>query len=243
MARGRRAGLLLCRPASSARLVRLGRGHEGDHHRGPQFTDCVRMVHFMRNALSLVPKAAQQMVGATIRTVFAQPDSESAREQWRRVSESFSFPFPETLGADGGSRGGCALLRHLPCRALAEDLVEQPPGASQQGSEEEDQRGRHIPDRGIGDKACGLNTLRATRRVAGLQTLLQRWVLSEAGSKGGTDGRTASTGRQLRSTEERSCTGLFTHLTGHILSTSPNAARSLTKRTQWDRLRRHARPW
>ena len=28
-------------------------------------------VHFMRNALSLVPKAAQQMVGATIRTVFA----------------------------------------------------------------------------------------------------------------------------------------------------------------------------
>jgi transposase-like protein len=31
------------------------------------------MVHFMRNALSLVPKAAQQMVGATIRTVFASP--------------------------------------------------------------------------------------------------------------------------------------------------------------------------
>jgi hypothetical protein len=30
-------------------------------------------VHFMRNALALVPKAAQQMVGATIRTVFAQP--------------------------------------------------------------------------------------------------------------------------------------------------------------------------
>jgi putative transposase len=31
-------------------------------------------VHFMRNALSLVPKATQQMVGATIRTVFAQPN-------------------------------------------------------------------------------------------------------------------------------------------------------------------------
>jgi putative transposase len=43
-------------------------------------------VHFMRNALSLVPKEAQQMVGATIRTVFAQPDSESAHEQWRRVA-------------------------------------------------------------------------------------------------------------------------------------------------------------
>ena len=51
-------------------------------------------VHFMRNALSLVPKAAQQMVGATVRTVFAQPDSASAREQWRRVSEGFRSRFP-----------------------------------------------------------------------------------------------------------------------------------------------------
>ena len=51
-------------------------------------------VHFMRNALSLVPKAAQQMVGATIRTVFAQPDATSAREQWRRVSDGFRSRFP-----------------------------------------------------------------------------------------------------------------------------------------------------
>jgi len=51
-------------------------------------------VHFMRNALSLVPKAAQQMVGATIRTVFAQPDLGSAHEQWRRVSEGFRHRFP-----------------------------------------------------------------------------------------------------------------------------------------------------
>jgi putative transposase len=51
-------------------------------------------VHFMRNALSLVPKAAQQMVGATIRTVFAQPDSGNAHEQWRRVSEGFGHRFP-----------------------------------------------------------------------------------------------------------------------------------------------------
>jgi putative transposase len=52
-------------------------------------------VHFMRNALSLVPKAAQQMVGATIRTVFAQPDAQSAHEQWRRVSDSFRARFPK----------------------------------------------------------------------------------------------------------------------------------------------------
>jgi putative transposase len=51
-------------------------------------------VHFMRNALSLVPKAAQQMVGATIRTVFAQPDARGAREQWLRVTEGFGSRFP-----------------------------------------------------------------------------------------------------------------------------------------------------
>jgi putative transposase len=50
-------------------------------------------VHFMRNALSLVPKAAQQMVGATIRTVFAQPDAKSANQQWLSVSVGFRHRF------------------------------------------------------------------------------------------------------------------------------------------------------
>jgi transposase-like protein len=50
-------------------------------------------VHFMRNALSSVPKEAQQMVGATIRTVFAQPDAESAHQQWRRVADGFRERF------------------------------------------------------------------------------------------------------------------------------------------------------
>jgi putative transposase len=52
-------------------------------------------VHFMRNALSTVPKEAQQMVGATIRTVFAQPDAESAHLQWRRVADGFRDRFPK----------------------------------------------------------------------------------------------------------------------------------------------------
>ena len=54
-----------------------------------------RRVYFMRNALSLVLKVAQQMVGATIRTVFAQPDSESAHQQWRKVSDGFRARFPK----------------------------------------------------------------------------------------------------------------------------------------------------
>ena len=51
-------------------------------------------VHFIRNALALAPKSAAQLVAATLRTVFAQPDAASAREQWRRVVENFRSRFP-----------------------------------------------------------------------------------------------------------------------------------------------------
>lgn len=51
-------------------------------------------VHFVRNALALVPKSAAQLVAATIRTVFVQPDAQSAREQWRKVAEGFRARYP-----------------------------------------------------------------------------------------------------------------------------------------------------
>jgi putative transposase len=50
--------------------------------------------HFMRNVLCLVAKGTQQMVAATIRTVFVQPDAASAREQWRRVADQLRLRFP-----------------------------------------------------------------------------------------------------------------------------------------------------
>ena len=46
-------------------------------------------VHFLRNALAVVPKGAQELVATTVRTVFAQPDAENARAQWRRVADGF----------------------------------------------------------------------------------------------------------------------------------------------------------
>jgi putative transposase len=51
-------------------------------------------VHFVRHALALVPKSAAQLVAATIRTVFAQPDQASAQEQWRRVADGFRGRYP-----------------------------------------------------------------------------------------------------------------------------------------------------
>lgn len=51
-------------------------------------------VHFMRTLLAQVPKAAQSMVSALVRTVFAQMDQQSARAQLRRVAESLQSRFP-----------------------------------------------------------------------------------------------------------------------------------------------------
>lgn len=51
-------------------------------------------VHFVRNALALVPKTAQALVAATIRTVFAQPTPEAAHAQWRHVADGFRDRFP-----------------------------------------------------------------------------------------------------------------------------------------------------
>jgi len=51
-------------------------------------------VHFLRNILAFVPKGAQEMVAATIRTVCAQPDPEQARATWRRVADSLRGRFP-----------------------------------------------------------------------------------------------------------------------------------------------------
>lgn len=55
-------------------------------------------VHFVRNALALVPKSAQQLVAATIRTVFVQPEVEMARQTWRQVAQGFRSRYPKLAG-------------------------------------------------------------------------------------------------------------------------------------------------
>lgn len=51
-------------------------------------------VHFVRNALALVPKGMQQLVAASIRTAFVQPTPEAARAQWRQVADGFRARWP-----------------------------------------------------------------------------------------------------------------------------------------------------
>ena len=51
--------------------------------------------HFMRNLLTRVPKTAQSFVATMVRTIFAQPDAQTVREQHRRIVDQLQTRFPE----------------------------------------------------------------------------------------------------------------------------------------------------
>jgi putative transposase len=52
-------------------------------------------VHLMRNLLAHVPKHHKEMVAATIRTIFAQPDPGSTRDQLRQVVGMLEVRYPK----------------------------------------------------------------------------------------------------------------------------------------------------
>jgi putative transposase len=51
--------------------------------------------HFMRNLLTRVPKSAQGFVATMVRTIFAQPDAATVREQHSRIVTQLEARFPE----------------------------------------------------------------------------------------------------------------------------------------------------
>jgi transposase-like protein len=51
--------------------------------------------HFMRNLLTRVPKSAQSFVATMVRTIFAQPDADSVREQHGRIVAQLEGRFPD----------------------------------------------------------------------------------------------------------------------------------------------------
>jgi putative transposase len=51
--------------------------------------------HFMRNLLTRVPKSAQSFVATMVRTIFAQPDASTVREQHARIVGQLEDRFPD----------------------------------------------------------------------------------------------------------------------------------------------------
>ncbi|EPZ51599.1 IS256 family transposase, partial [Alicyclobacillus acidoterrestris] len=55
-------------------------------------------VHTMRNILSQVPRASQAMVSSIVRTIFAQPTQEAAKQQLSVVVKQLQGKFPKAMG-------------------------------------------------------------------------------------------------------------------------------------------------
>ena len=60
--------------------------------------DCVRIVHWTRNALAYVPRAQQTMVAARLRQAFQQPDQGSARATLQHLGEQLHNRWPKLKG-------------------------------------------------------------------------------------------------------------------------------------------------
>ena len=56
-------------------------------------------VHMMRNLLAKVPRASTEMVAATVRTIFAQPDAAAVGEQFERVTTMLEGQFADVAAA------------------------------------------------------------------------------------------------------------------------------------------------
>ena len=89
---------LVARGLSGVQLV-ISDAHEGLKNaiasvlNGASWQRC--RVHFVRNAMALVPKRQAGFVSSTIRLAFGQLDAESTHAQWRRVADGFRPAYPK----------------------------------------------------------------------------------------------------------------------------------------------------
>ncbi len=71
-------------------------------------------VHFMRNVLSRVPKASAEMVAASIRTVFAQPDAAHVRSQLTEIAGMLRPQFPDVAAMLADASEDVLAFTHFP---------------------------------------------------------------------------------------------------------------------------------
>ena len=100
----------------------------------------------MRNLLTRVPRSAQAMVATLVRTIFAQPDAESVWAQHARVVEQLAERFAAAAELLADAAGDVLAFTGFPKEHWKQILVEQPPGAAQQGTPPSHRRRGHLPE-------------------------------------------------------------------------------------------------
>ena len=70
--------------------------------------------HFMRNLLAKVPKSAQDLVAAAVRSIFAQADVSEVMSQHQRVVEQLEGRFPQAAHLLAEAKEDILAFRHFP---------------------------------------------------------------------------------------------------------------------------------
>ena len=176
-------------------------------------------VHFVRNALALVPKGMQALVAATVRTVFAQPTAEQAREQWRRVADGFRAAWPRLATLLDEAEVDVLAYLAFPREHWRQIWSTTP---LERLNKEVKRRTDVIgifPNPAAAIRLVGALLWRAARRVAGRTALFQRRINGAAAPGGraipGAGGRLAAVGWGRGPSPQHEPRDEFTHLTGH----------------------------
>ena len=101
----------------------------------------------MTNLLTRVPRRAQPWVAIMVRTIYQQPSPDEVHAQLDRVTDQLQNRFPQVASLLDEAGPDILGLLQLPCPPLEEDLVQQPPGASQQGDPATHRCRGHLPYR------------------------------------------------------------------------------------------------
>ena len=75
-----------------------------------------RRVHFLRNVLSIVPRASQEMVASIIHTIFAEPDAEHVKAQFEEVARMLAKWHPKVAQMLHDARADILALTGFPAK-------------------------------------------------------------------------------------------------------------------------------
>src|SRR4051812_38106156 len=73
----------------------MGRGHEGDDQRGPQFRDCARMVHKTANILDELPRGGQPKAKAALHEIYGAATKAEAEKAFDLFVKTYEAKYPK----------------------------------------------------------------------------------------------------------------------------------------------------